>query len=173
MATARTARLNSSPEPGSTPDPKALSTESAYLTAQGRQLLEDRIALLEERMGELQSRLDDPESRADSVEEYQRVTAEIAAMRSLVRRSVAIDEIPDDPQVVKLGDAVAIRHEDGAEECYIIAHKAEASMDDGRISSESPLARALLDQRVGDTVEVRAPSSSYRCTILSASRGTG
>jgi transcription elongation GreA/GreB family factor len=49
-------------------------------------------------------------------------------------------------------------------------HAEEAVVDDARISVDSPLGRALLARRVGETVEVAGPGGSYRCTILSATR---
>ena len=37
----------------------------------------------------------------------------------------------------------------------------------GRISDESPIGRALLGHRVGETVTVEAPAGEMRFTILS------
>ena len=65
---------------------------------------------------------------------------------------------------------MAIRLDDGAEEAYIIVDANEAAMEDQRISVQSPLARALLGNRVGDFIDVESPAGSYRCTILSARR---
>jgi transcription elongation GreA/GreB family factor len=39
-----------------------------------------------------------------------------------------------------------------------------------RISVRSPLAQALLGHRVGEEVEVAAPTGPYRCRILAAER---
>ena len=72
--------------------------------------------------------------------------------------------------VADLGDRVAIRLDDGSEESYVVVHRVEAAVDDGRISAESPLGRALLGRHVGEAVEVAVPGGSYRCTILTASR---
>ena len=49
--------------------------------------------------------------------------------------------------------------EDGydAEERYHLVGAAEADPVEGRISNESPLGRALLGSKVGDTVQVNAP----------------
>jgi transcription elongation GreA/GreB family factor len=51
-----------------------------------------------------------------------------------------------------------------------VAHAAEATVADERISVDSPLGRALLGRHVGDSVEVEVPKGSYRCTITQASR---
>jgi len=49
-------------------------------------------------------------------------------------------------------------------------HAIEASVDDARISVESPLAKALLGRRVGDNVDVAVPNGTYWCSIVTASR---
>lgn len=163
-----------SPDRWFEPDVAAMNarppSDRPYLTEHGRRLLEDRIRVLETTVGELQSALDDPELRADSIEEYQRAARELTTLRSNLDTAGAVEDIPDDPRVVELGDIVAIRLDDGTEETYIIVHAVEAPVEDQRISIESPLGRALLGKHVGDTVEVPVPTGSYRCTILRADR---
>lgn len=147
-----------------------LPLETTYLTEEGRQLLDERIQVVAAAVAELQRALDDPESRADTVEEYSRSTRELDRLRSLVNRAATIEDVPDDPTVVELGDTVAIRLDDGTEEAYIIVDAGEAPMEDQRISVRSPLAQALLGNHVGDMIDVQIPAGSYRCTILSARR---
>ncbi len=148
----------------------ALPSDRAYLTEDGRRLLEDRVNVLASVVDELHDVLDDPERSSDHIEEYQRAAQELAGLRSLLDSAGAFDETPDDPRVVELGDTVALRLDDGTEETYIVVHAAEASMEEQRISVESPLGQALLGQHIGDSVEVRVPVGSYRCTILRADR---
>ncbi len=112
----------------------ALPSDRAYLTAEGRRLLEDRVNVLASVVDELHDVLDDPERSSDHIEEYQRAAQELAGLRSLLDSAGAFDGIPDDPRVVELGDTVTIRLDDGTEEAYIVVHAAEASMDEQRIS---------------------------------------
>jgi transcription elongation factor GreA len=81
-----------------------------------------------------------------------------------------VEDVPDDPTIVELGDAVTIRLDDGTEETYFVVDAAEAPVDDERISEYSPLGRALLGRRVGEMVDVEVPSGSYRCLITRAAR---
>ena len=163
------------PEPHAYEEGRPSSTaappdDRTYLTREGRRLLEERIQLVSATVAELQRELDDPEQRADSVDGYRRATQELARLRDLVERASPIEDLPDDPGVVELGDTVAIRLDDGAQETYIIVDGSEASVADRRISVQSPLGQALLGRHVGTEVEVEIPVGSYRCTILSASR---
>jgi transcription elongation factor GreA len=142
----------------------------AALTVEGRRLLEERVDLLETAVAELDDALRDPDRRADVVEAYQRAAGEVAELRALLCNAAVLDDLPDDPRRVDLGDHVSIRLDDGTEETYVVVHRAEAVVDDARISVESPLGQALLGRGVGDTVEVAVPAGPYRCTILSATR---
>lgn len=146
-------------------------SDRPLLTEQGRRLLEEHIRVLEATVEQLRRALDDPELRMDSIDGYQQAVRELASLQSHLDSAGAIEDIPDDPRVVELGDTVAIRLDDGTEETYIIVNAVEARVEDQRISIESPLGRALLGHHVGDTVEVPVPAGSYGCRILSADRG--
>jgi transcription elongation GreA/GreB family factor len=144
--------------------------DRATLTEDGRRLLEERIRLVETTVGELRRALDDPECRVDSIEGYHRAAQELARLRAVLGEAAAVEDSADDPEVVELGDVVAVRLEDGTEETYVVVHAAEAPVEDRRISVDAPLGRALFGRRVGETVEVAVPGGSYRCTVLRASR---
>jgi len=74
------------------------------------------------------------------------------------------------------GDATAWHYRgstlggDAGRLCGLIVHGFEVELGDRRISPDSPLGRAVLGRRVGDVVEVPAPSGTYRCTVTAASR---
>lgn len=142
-----------------------------YLTVAGRQLLERRIAALDATAAELRAAIGEPESRTESVDAYLRTSRERDHLQSVLRASELVDDaFADDPAVVEVGDRVIIRMDDGTAERYVLVHPAEAAADRGRISIESPLGRALLSRRVGETVSVFAPAMSYDCRILTAAR---
>jgi transcription elongation GreA/GreB family factor len=140
------------------------------LSAEGRRLLEEQLRDRERALTELEAALHDPERPTETVESYQRVEQELDRLRTILASAQAIEDRPDDPSTVELGDRVTIRLEDGGEESYVIAHPAEAAMADERISVDSPLGRALFGRRVGEAVEVAAPDQPYTCTIVTATR---
>jgi transcription elongation GreA/GreB family factor len=55
---------------------------------------------------------------------------------------------------IQFGHAVTIRRGDGRQQTYRIVGEDEADPRRGRISYVSPLARALLESRMGDTVRI-------------------
>lgn len=68
---------------------------------------------------------------------------------------------------IQVGTRVKVQ-EDGAEaEEYVIVGAAEADPRLGRISNESPLGKALLNQKAGDKVKVEAPGGEFEIEILS------
>lgn len=67
---------------------------------------------------------------------------------------------------VQLGSAVTVRDEDGIEERWIIVDSAEASSSENRVSSDSPVGKALLGRRAGDTATVETPGGSYTYSIV-------
>ncbi|HXM58259.1 MAG TPA: GreA/GreB family elongation factor [Candidatus Dormibacteraeota bacterium] len=70
-----------------------------------------------------------------------------------------------DSSTVSIGSLVRVRDRDGEEE-YTIVGGEEADVVSGRISTESPLAMALLGRAAGDQVKVRAPGGLRAVTIL-------
>jgi transcription elongation factor GreA len=69
--------------------------------------------------------------------------------------------------VVRVGDHITVREEDADEpETYHLVGAAEADPAAGRISNESPLGKALLGKKKGDTVQVSAPNGLIRFRIV-------
>jgi transcription elongation factor GreA len=147
-----------------------LNTESAYSSPDGRRLLARRMQELERRIQFIRSAIDESGPNHELLQEHMRVLSEHERIGSFLEQTATSDSAPDDPQLVEVGDTVTIRLEDGTEEAFVIVHAIEASVDDARISVESPLAKALLGRRVGDNVEVAVPTGTYRCSIVTASR---
>jgi transcription elongation factor GreA len=88
----------------------------------------------------------------------------IATLEHFLRNAVLI-ESPSNG-LVQLGSKVTIEQGDG-EETYSIVGPLEAAPIKGRISNESPMGRALLNHKAGDTVEVNAPSGVRTVRIIS------
>ncbi len=67
---------------------------------------------------------------------------------------------------VRVGNKITVVEEDSEEEeRYHLVGAAEADPVEGRISNESPLGKALLGAKVGDTVSVNAPNGLIKFRI--------
>lgn len=89
----------------------------------------------------------------------------IRYIRKSLDRAVVVDNSNKRHERVYFGATVTIRHESGLEREVTIVGVDELDAGDARVSWRSPLARALLTARVGDTVTVRAPRGSERLEI--------
>ena len=67
---------------------------------------------------------------------------------------------------VTLGSTVEIKYvDDNEEDEYKIVGSQEADPFSSKISNESPIAKALLNRKVGEVVEVESPNGSYKIEI--------
>lgn len=66
---------------------------------------------------------------------------------------------------VRTGARVTVVGADGDEEVYTIVGPSQANNRLGKISSESPMGRALMGRKVGDDVTIIAPGGSYKLRV--------
>jgi transcription elongation factor GreB len=135
-----------------------------YITREGAERLRNQLNELSERRRALSVKAaeSDPE-----------VGSELPSLETAVRRlqllldSVVVAEIPAEKDKIAFGASVRIRRPTGEEECYQVVGVDEADPAAGRISWISPLARALMNHRAGDTVYFRAPGGDDELSVLS------
>ena len=82
-------------------------------------------------------------------------------------RVTVVDNAGSTHERVRFGATVTILGESGGRREVTIVGVDELDAGDVRVSWQSPLAKALLTARVGDTVTVRAPRGPERLEILS------
>ena len=80
--------------------------------------------------------------------------------------AVVVDNSGRTPERVHFGATVTILYETGDEREVTIVGVDELDSGDARVSWRSPLAKALLTAKVGDTVTLRAPRGPGRLEIL-------
>ncbi|ARN82142.1 transcription elongation factor GreA [Methylocystis bryophila] len=91
----------------------------------------------------------------------------IAELEDKLSRAEIIDVSKLSGSTVKFGATVTVFDEETEEEKrYQIVGETEADVKDGRISVASPIARALIGKKVGDTVEVKTPKGGKSYEIL-------
>lgn len=104
--------------------------------------------------------------------EYSTAKRELRHLESRMRylnKQLQYAEIvkPSDSQTVDLGTTVTLQFEDDDETVnYAIVGKQEADLKKQKVSFYSPLGQAVLHHKVGETVTVQAPQSTYGVKIL-------
>lgn len=93
------------------------------------------------------------------------IEGRIKKLEQMIDNAEVIAEISTDK--VSLGSTVAIRYVDDETDIdeYKIVGSQEADPFSSRISNESPIAKALLNRKVGDVVTVDSPNGSYEIEI--------
>ena len=93
------------------------------------------------------------------------IEGEISELDYKIKNAVIIEENTD-TSYVHIGSKVRVYDEDmDEEEVYEITGSTEANIKENKISNESPVGKALLRHKVGETVSVNAPNGEYKLTI--------
>jgi transcription elongation factor GreA len=91
----------------------------------------------------------------------------ILELEDVLGRADIIDPAKLSGATVKFGATVKLADaETDAEKTWQIVGEHEADVKAGRISLTSPIARALINKKVGDTIEVKAPGGDRGYEIL-------
>jgi transcription elongation factor GreA len=89
----------------------------------------------------------------------------ILELETILREAVVVDP-PQASDEVALGTTVVVAVDGGSPETYQLVGMKEADPRRGKITHESPIGRALMGRRVGDTVEAVTPGGALRLRIL-------
>ena len=104
-------------------------------------------------------------------DEQAKLEEQILKLDEKLRKAVIIDESQIDLNIVTVGSIVKVFDFDFDEEVeYVIVGSAEADPFEGKISNESPVGKALLGARVGETVEVQVPDGVSKFKVLEIRR---
>ena len=150
--------------------------EQTYLTAEGAARLK---AELEELKGPVRNALaqrlrsaiqmGDLSENADyhkAKEDQGFLEGRIQELEYLMRNAVIIDELSANHDEVTIGSHVTIQEGNYDPETYHVVGSKEAEPRKGRISNESPIGRALMGAKVGDTVSAETPNGTIKFKIL-------
>ena len=93
--------------------------------------------------------------------------AKVAELEDKIARAEIIDPAKLSGTSVKFGATVALEDEDSGEKVkYKIVGEDEASLREGKISINSPIARALIGKAKGESAEVTTPRGARSYSIL-------
>ena len=111
--------------------------------------------------GDLSENADYDAARNEQAE----VEARIADLEYMLENAKIIEKAQSD--AVALGTTVTIKYEDDdSEEVYDIVGSMEADPFENKISNESPIGKAIMNKKSGDTISVESPTGSYNIKIV-------
>ena len=143
-----------------TPEGEAkLQTELAELTGHKREELAQRLRSAIQ-MGDLSENADYHKAKEDQAF----LEGRIQEIEAVLRTAIIVEKTNSDK--VMVGSSVTIQEEDFPPETYHVVGAKEADPRNGKISNESPIGKALMDHKVGDTVETETPDGKIAFKIL-------
>jgi transcription elongation factor GreA len=153
-----------------------MSNKAVFLTPEGRRKIEEELEYLRTvKRTEVANRIRLAKEEGDIMEnaEYDDAKSEqaflegrILMLERTLNSAVAINEdAPADK--VHVGCTVTVAEDGFKPETYHIVGSAEADPARGRISNESPIGRALLGHKTGETVDAHTPGGTLRLRIVS------
>ncbi|OJU13980.1 MAG: transcription elongation factor GreA [Clostridiales bacterium 43-6] len=103
--------------------------------------------------------------------EQAKVENRILELEAMLKNAKVIDEDELSTETVNVGSKITVLDVEYNEQVeYQLVGSAEADPKQGRISDESPIGKALIGHKVGETVAVEAPSGQVLFKILEISR---
>jgi transcription elongation factor GreA len=141
--------------------------EKVPMLAEGYERLTADLKVLREERPKIVEAIEEARAHGDLSEnaEYHaakerqgQVEAQIAEIEDKVSRAQIIDPTTLSGDKIIFGATVTLLDENDKPVRYQICGQTEADANKGRISYNSPLARALIGKQVGDEIEVTVPS---------------
>jgi transcription elongation factor GreB len=145
------------------PSPKS----SPYITAAGARRLEAELKALWERRADVTRHLAAAAAEGDRSEnaeyiyrkkELREIDRRLRYLQKRLPALTVVDQIPGNRDRVYFGAWVTLEDENGEESTYRIVGADEIDTQQGWISVDSPMARALLKKAVDDEIQVQTPS---------------
>lgn len=147
------------------------------LTYEGLKKLEDELEELKVvRRKEVADKIKEAREQGDLSEnaeydaakdEQREIEARIEELEKILKNAEVVDEDEVDVDTINVGCKVKLLDLEYDEELeFRIVGSTEASSLQGKISNESPLGKALLRHKAGDSVEVETPAGLMKYKVL-------
>lgn len=144
---------------------KELEQELETLKTVGRKEAAEKIKVARS-FGDLSENAEYDEAMSDQA----RLEARINEIETMIKNARVFDESALSNETVHIGSKVTIVNSENRELEYKIVGFAQANPDEGKISDESPVGKALLGHKVGETVTVEAPIGLLEFQIVAIDR---
>lgn len=137
-----------------------IQTELAELEQNRRPAVIERIRKARE-LGDLSENAE----YAEAKEEQGFIEGRVAELKQIINNAVVIEK---DTQsgLAGIGSKIKVHTEEQAEREFHLVGANEADPAAGKISDQSPIGRALMGKKVGDTVAVQTPGGVINFKIL-------
>lgn len=158
-----------------------MSSKEIVLTYEGLKKLEEELEFLRgSKRKEVAERIKQALSFGDISEnseydeaknEQAQLEGRISQLETMLKHARVIDEDEVSTEKVTVGSKVTLLDIEYNEEVqYLIVGSTEADPAKARISNESPVGRALINEKIGTVIEVNVPDGAIKFKIINISK---
>lgn len=140
---------------------RPLSEHPNYVTPTGLQQLQQQAADLEQQRLELAPRKEDPSAQ----QQLARINRDLRYVQARLESAIPVDPAEQNRELVLFGARVTVEDENGDEHIFALVGEDEADIAAGKVSWVSPLARALIGHKIGDSVTWVRPAGNLLLDI--------
>ena len=142
---------------------RPLSAHPNYVTPLGLEQLQGRARELQDQHEKFAAQSADDSAAMHKLREIER---DQRYLKAQIERAVVVEPEGQPREDVHFGATVKLVDEEGKEHRFSIVGDDEADVASGKISWASPLARAMIGSKVGDTVKWRRPAGDTEIEIV-------
>jgi len=142
---------------------RPVSAHVNYVTPRGHEQLRARVKALQEQHEKLNSQSDEDSAAKQKLREIER---DQRYFNSQLERAIVVNPSGQPGDQVLFGAVVKILDEDGKKHRFTIVGDDEADVTGGKVSWASPLAKAMIGAKIGDTVKWRRPAGDTEVEIV-------
>lgn len=146
---------------GTDPPERPVSDQPNYVTPLGLKQLEAETARLEALRAKLSPQKEDPSIQ----QQLGMVERDLRYFQARLEQAILVDPAGQDKENVVFGATVHMEDEEGVLHTFTIVGEDEADIAAHKVSWASPLAKALLGHKVGDSVVWRRPVGDMNLEI--------
>lgn len=150
-------------------------TKSYLFTKEGFDTLKEELAKLEARRPQVVINLSNAREQGDlsenagyhaAKEELGRIDSRMKEIKYLLR----VGKIQESEQAERIGFGNTVTVHNGEEEVtFMVVEELEADPANAKISTSSPIGKALINKKMGESVEVETPNGKIILKILNIS----
>lgn len=141
---------------------RPVSPETNYVTAAGLKQLQDEAQRLEALRNQLAAQKDDAFAKQQKVE----VERDLRYYTARLESAIVVESGTHPQDEIRFGAIVSMVEEDGQKLEFAIVGEDEADISQHKVSWASPLAKALIGHKVGETVVWKRPAGAAELEII-------
>jgi transcription elongation GreA/GreB family factor len=142
---------------------RPISEHPNYVTPTGLAQLEAQVEALSAKHSTLSPQKEDPIIS----QQLAVIERDLRYFEARLEQAILVEAGQDEPTIVVFGTSVMVEDEEGNQHTFQIVGEDEADVNANKVSYVSPLAKALIGHRAGETVKWMRPAGNVLLDIIS------